>query len=320
MKHELIQIMNENGERVQAQAPMIISASRATDIPAFYTNWFFNRLKKGYVAWLNPFNGKISYVSFWNVRFIVFWSKNPEPLIPYIQLLKDRGIGCYVQYTLNDYESEKLEPNVPNLQQRIETFKRLVDVLGMGSVIWRFDPLILTETIGVDELLMKVSGIGDALKGYTEKLIFSYADIINYKKVIRNLEVEHVKYQDWDETLMINFAEKLNEINVEKWCYQLATCSEMVDLEHYGIEHNKCIDAELISKLSPKDDILQQHLKAIRRDKGQRKLCGCILSKDIGQYNTCPHLCKYCYANNSANIVMNNYKKHKSKPFSETII
>ena len=129
-----------------AQAPLIVSASRSTDIPAFYADWFFDRLEKGYSAWTNPFNGVKSYVSYDNTRFIVFWSKNPRPLLPYLHILKERNIKCYVQYTLNDYEQEKLE-KVPPLASRIETFKLLVEQLGKGAVIWRFDPMILTDDI-----------------------------------------------------------------------------------------------------------------------------------------------------------------------------
>lgn len=170
-----------DGQSIKAQAPLIISASRSTDIPAFYADWFFHRLEKGYSAWTNPFNGVKSYVSYDNTRFIVFWSKNPRPLLPYLHILKKRNIKCYIQYTLNDYEQEKLE-KVPSLTNRIETFKMLVEQLGKGSVIWRFDPMILTDDISVDDLLRKVQNIGDQLKDYTEKLIFSYADIAMYKK------------------------------------------------------------------------------------------------------------------------------------------
>ena len=167
----------ENGERIWMQVPEIVSASRSTDIPAFYADWFFHRLKVGYSAWTNPFNGTKSYVSYKNTRFIVFWSKNPKPLLGHLDELKDRNIGCYIQYTLNDYEKEGLEKGVPPLEERVDTFKRLVDKLGKGRVIWRFDPMILTNQIGLDDLLKKVESIGDQLQGYTEKLVFSYADI-----------------------------------------------------------------------------------------------------------------------------------------------
>ena len=173
---------NVEGQYVNAQAPLIVSASRSTDIPAFYADWFFDRLKKGYSVWTNPFNGIKSYVSYAQTRFIVFWSKNPRPLLDHLHILEEKNIKCYIQYTLNDYETEKLE-KVPSLDSRIDTFKMLVKRLGKGSVIWRFDPLILTDDISIDDLLSKVQKIGDQLKGYTEKLVFSYADIKTYTKV-----------------------------------------------------------------------------------------------------------------------------------------
>jgi DNA repair photolyase len=345
------QIKRENGETVDAQAPIIVSASRSTDIPAFYSDWFFHRLKVGYSAWTNPFNGVKSYVSYENTRFIVFWSKNPRPLLNHLDYLKERNIGCYIQYTLNDYEKEGLERGVPKLSERIDTFRQLVDKLGKGRVIWRFDPLILTNDISIDTLLSKIERIGDQLQGYTEKLVFSYADILSYRKVKANLEKSHIPYYEWTEPQMLEFAEQLAELN-KKWGYTLATCGEKVDLQQFGIEHNHCVDDALIIRFAYEDKELMNFLKvkmfpmpapnlfgeseslpkdAIflpnntyathgdNRDKGQRLFCGCIVSKDIGEYNTCPHLCEYCYANTSKQMAVHNYNCHKDNQWSETI-
>ncbi len=340
----------ENGERIWMQVPEIVSASRSTDVPAFYADWFFHRLKVGYSAWTNPFNGTKSYVSYKNTRFIVFWSKNPKPLLGHLDELKDRNIGCYLQYTLNDYEKEGLEKGVPPLEERIDTFKRLVDKLGKGRVIWRFDPMILTDQIGLDDLLRKVENIGDRLQSYTEKLVFSYADIASYKKVKSNLEKSRINYREWTEPQMEEFARRLSELN-RKWHYQLATCGEKIDIGRYGIQHNRCVDDDLMIRFAHHDKALMDFLgveiktvenslfgtepvpaSAIRlsetqyalkkrdnRDKGQRQFCGCILSKDIGEYNTCPHLCEYCYANASKEVAVKNYKEHKMNPLAETI-
>ncbi len=294
--HNYIEILNESGERVKALAPMIVSASRATDIPAFFSPWFFDRLDKGYCVWKNPYNRKDSHVSFANTRFIVFWSKNPRPLIPYLPRLKDRGIGFYIQYSLNDYEHECLEPNVPKLTDRIDTFKRIVDAYGLGSVVWRFDPLILTDKIRIRELIDKIQRIALELRDYTEKLVFSFADIGDYKKVGANLRRGGVNYREWTEKCMLEFAEGLNKLNLP---IKLATCAEPINLSNYGIGHNRCIDPELISRLAPDDKALQMWLFGATKDMGQRKVCGCILSKDIGQYNTCTHGCLYCYASNT---------------------
>lgn len=319
MKHQETYIITDCGAQVRAQAPTIISASRATDVPAFYADWFFERLERGYVRWRNPFNGRDSYVSFGSTRFIVFWSKNPAPLIPYLPKLREKGIGCYVQFTLNDYESDDLEPGVPPLQQRIESFREIVSSLGHGAVVWRFDPLLLTDKIGIPDLLKKVENIGDQLRGYTEKLVFSFADIASYSKVGRNLTNSGVKYREWTDADMIEFASELAEVNRRKWGYTLATCSEPIALEEYGIEHNRCIDPELIMRLTD-DASLHNFLYSAQTDKGQRKHCGCILAKDIGAYGTCPHGCKYCYANASPTSALTNYRQHNRTPHNDSII
>ncbi|MDE6587051.1 MAG: DUF1848 domain-containing protein [Paramuribaculum sp.] len=360
MKNEKIKLTLDDGNIVDAQAPVIVSASRSTDIPAFYAEWFFERLKRGYSAWTNPFNGATSYVTYSNTRFIVFWSKNPRPLIEHLDYLSERNIGCYIQYTLNDYEAEGLEKGVPPLAQRVETFKMLVDKLGKGRVIWRFDPMIITDKIGIDDLINKVRNIGDQLKDCTEKLVFSFADIVSYRKVKANLEKNGVNYIEWDEASMIEFAARLSEMNKQRgWNFKLATCGEKIDIEQYGIEHNRCVDDDLMIRFAYHDKELMDFLKvdvrkvqpsapsmfeefedspqipegaimvasdtyAIKRknnkDKGQRQFCGCIISKDIGQYNTCPHLCEYCYANTSKYAAVANWKRHKSNPSGDKII
>ena len=346
-----IKIQRDNGEIADAQVPVIVSASRSTDIPAFYADWFFNRLKVGYSAWTNPFNGVKSYVSYANCRYIVFWSKNPERLLSHLDELKERDIHCYIQYTLNDYVAEGLEKGVPSVEKRIDIFKRLVDNLGLGRVIWRFDPLILTDKIGIDDLLRKVENIGDQLKGYTEKMVFSYADIAAYKKVKSNLEKNGVNYFEWTVPQMEEFASRLSEMN-KKWGFKLATCGEKIDIDKYGIVHNRCVDDDLMIRFAYTDKSLMDFLgvevheientlfgsqpippqaimlddshyaikKKDNKDKGQRPACGCMVSKDIGEYNTCIHLCEYCYANSSKEVALRNWEQAKDTNWkSETI-
>jgi hypothetical protein len=326
-----IQILNDNGESVEAVCPVIVSVSRSTDIPAFYADWFFERLNRGFVSWVNPFNRKPMYVSFEDTKLVVFWSKNPAPLLPYLDELKKRGIHCYVQYTINDYERDGLEPGVPKIEQRLSVFKELVTKLGKGAVIWRFDPLILTDQINVGTLLDKATMIGDNLKGYTEKMVFSFADIAVYRKVSSNLAKFDIKYIEFTDVEKNEWAQGLELLN-KRWNYSLATCAEDISLEQYGIKHNKCIDDELMMKLFSNDATLMKFIGAERtlfeglnikkshKDKGQRKICGCIVSKDIGEYNTCPHLCTYCYANANEELVLRNWKLHASNPTSERII
>lgn len=338
MNWDKIKIKKTDGEVVDAQAPIIISASRSTDIPAFYSDWLIQRINEGYVKWKNPFNGVPLYVSFSKARLIVFWTKNPRPIIKHLGSIDEKKINYYFQYTLNDYDKEKLEPNVPNVNSRIETFIELSEKIGKSKVIWRFDPLILTDTIGVDELLRKVENIGNQLKNHTEKMVFSFADINLYKKVQNNLRKNSIKYQEFNERLMDDFAIGLQQLN-KNWNFEIGTCAEKIPLEKYGIKHNKCVDDDLMIKLFSNDRVLMDFLgvekieadlffntqpqiikKKNIKDKGQREFCGCVFSKDIGEYNTCLHLCEYCYANTSKRVVLDNYNFIKNaNQLSETI-
>lgn len=328
-------IIIKSGEEVQAQAPIIISASRSTDIPTFYSDWFISRWEAGYLKWTNPFNGKPLYVSFKNTRVVVFWTKNPRPIFKYLDYMDKNIPNYYFQYSLNDYDNEGFEAKVPSVESRIKTFKELSDRLGKKRVVWRFDPLILTDKIDVNELLKRVKRIGDELKDYTTKLVFSFVDIGIYRKVENNLKREQVNYIEWTPELMDEFAEGISKIN-QDWGLELGTCSEKIDLDRYGIVHNKCIDDDLMIDLFSHDKKLMDFLgikveqadlfsngKIIKtkklKDKGQREDCGCIMSKDIGQYNTCPHECNYCYANTSKEIAKKNYNLHKKNPNGETI-
>ena len=332
MVWETIDITTESGETVRAQAPVIVSASRATDIPAFYADWFFDRLEKGYSVWTNPFNGAKSYVSYARTRLVVFWSKNPRPLLPHLEKLREKGIRCYLHYTLNDYEAEGLERGIPPLDERIDTFLRLSELLGKELVIWRFDPLIRTDRIGVEELLRKAERIGDRLRGHTRKLVFSFADIRTYRSVQGNLRRNDIRWREFDERQMLDTAAGLAELN-KKWGYTLDTCGERIDLSQFGVRRNKCIDDELIVRQFADDPLLMDFLGVERdglfgpetvvrknaKDKGQRPFCGCIASKDIGEYDTCPHQCAYCYANRSDGKAAENYRLHRARPDAETI-
>ncbi len=349
MQNNNIFIKSDAGELVEATVPIIISASRSTDIPAFYAKWFFNRLAKGYCAWYNPFNQQKMYISFKNCRVVVFWTKNPEPIMPYLHELDERNIHYYFQVTLNDYVKEGFEPNVASVEKRVETFKRLSDKIGKEKVIWRFDPLIITPTIGPRELLKRIWKIGNQLKGYTDKLVFSFVDVKAYRKVQNNLVKETMFFTKEDvENAEANHAQRIeiveglqkirNAWHQEGWDVKMATCAEDIDLEAYGIEHNRCIDGELMKRLFSEDEELVYYLHTLKwperdmfgqlppipekkknvKDTGQRKICGCMVSKDIGMYNTCRHFCVYCYANTSKDVVLKNAALHSDE--SESII
>lgn len=330
--------------------PIIVSASRSTDIPAFYAKWFVDRLAAGYAVWYNPFNQQPMKISFEKTKVVVFWTKNPAPLIPYLHELDERGIHYYFLFTLNDYEAENFEPNVPALEERVETFKRLSALIGKERVIWRFDPIIMTSHLQPRDILKKVWKIGNLIKDCSEKLVFSFVDVKSYRKVQNNLikdtdsftreTIDLAEPNDEQIREIVEGLAKLREHwKIEDgWTLTLATCAEKIDLEEYGVEHNKCIDGDLMERLFADDKELVYYLRTGKlpepdlfggipelplesknlKDKGQRKLCGCMISKDIGMYNTCRHLCAYCYANTSRNVVMSNKDKHSDE--SESII
>lgn len=323
-----VRITDETGEMIEAQAPVIVSASRSTDIPAFYAEWFIDRLKKGYLAWKNPFNGKKLYVSFEKTRVIVFWTKNPRPLLRYIDALDSLKLNYYFQFTLNDYVLEGYEPCVPSVESRIDTFRELSERLGSARVIWRFDPLMLSNKVTVKQLLEKVEHIGDQLKGYTERFVFSFADIAAYATVQKNLLKRGLFAREFVPEEMEQFARGICELNRE-WGFRVSTCAETIDLSAYGIDHNRCVDDQLLRDVFSSDTQLMEFLgynednelfedfktqsrSRNLKDKGQRKACGCIVSKDIGAYNTCPHLCAYCYANADNGRVLKNYATYLS--------
>ncbi|EFC75760.1 hypothetical protein HMPREF0649_01192, partial [Segatella buccae D17] len=204
-------LKTEQGKTVEATAPVIISASRSTDIPAFYAKWLFNRLTKGYCVWYNPFNQQPMYISFKNCKVMVFWTKNPKPIIPYLSELDKRGIHYYFQVTLNDYVNEGFEPNVPPVSKRIEVFKKLSQMIGKERIIWRFDPLIVTPQLTPRMLLTRIWHIGNELKGYTDKLVFSFVDVKAYRKVQNNLIKETVFFTKED----VKKAEMMDEQRME---------------------------------------------------------------------------------------------------------
>lgn len=311
-------------------SPVIMSASRSTDIPAFYADWFLGRLKAGYSVWVNPFNQERYRVLFNDTRMIVFWSKNPKPMLERLDEVESLGFKqYYFQFTLNDYVTEGLEPNVPPVAERIDTFRHLARRIGKERVIWRFDPLLLSNYLTVDVLLEKIASIGHELQGATEKLVFSFADIQAYRKVGKNLSGTNCREFSSEEK--IEFAKGLRDVNLSLGL-EMATCAEDIDLSEYGIKHNKCVDDDLMVRLFHDDAKLMDFIgaeydmidgwtiKKSRKDKGQRKACGCIVSKDIGMYNTCPHLCRYCYANSSDSVVQRNYSKHLQNLFSDSLI
>jgi DNA repair photolyase len=323
-KDKILIIDDAGSERI-ASTPVIVSASRSTDIPAFYSDWLVERLKKGYVKWKNPFNGEYSYVSFAKTRLFVFWTKNPKPMMGKLDYLDEKHYNYYFQYTLNDYVQEKWENGLPTLDERISTFINLSTKIGKDKVIWRFDPIIISKALKPDDVIKRIQSLGDQLHSYTDRLVFSFIDVENYRKVKSNLSKLPVDIKELNRENMEYIAGEIACLN-KKWNLKLGTCAESIDLNKYGIEHNRCIDDRLMLREFSDDTRLTKYLGydsdqlecigytydeksyTKMKDKGQRKACGCINSKDIGQYDTCPHGCVYCYANSSHETALANWK------------
>ena len=277
---------------------MIISASRRTDIPAFYSEWFMDKIRAGHVFCRNPMNRKqVSKVSLSPdvVDCIVFWTKDPQNVIKYLNELKN--YNYYFQITITSYD-KSIESNVPFKRDIVKTVKRLSDLIGPEKIIWRYDPIFYSTELNFSYHAENFEKLVCALNGYTEKCIISFMD--NYKKSIRNMRAVQYSILSRDEAFEI--AERFMEIGAE-YNMRLETCAEKYDFSSLGIKHGKCIDDELILKISNKT-------LEVKKDKYQREECGCVESIDIGAYNTCPHNCLYCYANENKDLAEKNYKKH----------
>lgn len=279
---------------------MIVSVSRRTDIPAFYSEWFVKRLREGFLYVRNPFNAnQVSRINLSpeTIECIVFWSKNPERLVRQLHEIDGLGYKYYFQFTVTSYD-KSIEVHVPKKEQVISTFKKLADNIGPDKVIWRYDPILLTEKFNSDYHIKWFEYLADKLGQHTRKCVISFIDM--YKKCERNLRDVHLKNVDF--SLKKSLAKSLSEI-AKSHNLLIESCAEEKDLSEINIPHGKCIDDELIST------IIGRKIE-ISKDKTQRKECGCVTSVDLGTYNTCKHGCKYCYANFSPKTVENNCPTH----------
>lgn len=278
---------------------MIISASRRTDIPAYYTPWFLNRVREGYVLVRNPMNiHQVSRVSISSdvVDGIVFWSKNPAPMLSKLDELRD--YMYYFQFTLTAY-GQDIEPNVPDKERIvIPTFQRLSDTIGPERVIWRYDPIFLSAKYTVDYHIKCFEALAKRLSPYTKQCVISFLDF--YRNTAKRMSA--VGLQDFPADTQRILAKAFSEIG-KNYGLKLSTCSEQIDLSAYGVGHAHCIDSGLFEKL------LNCPLK-LGKDKNQRTECGCMESIDIGAYDTCSHGCLYCYATSSEKSVSSNREKH----------
>lgn len=282
---------------------MIVSASRRTDIPSYYSEWFFNRLKDGYAYVRNPMNPhQISEISLSPdvVDGIVFWTKNPEPMLNRLDELRD--YPYYFQFTLTAYGSD-VERNLPSKEEVvIPTFQRLSSLIGRERVVWRYDPILLSDRYTVQFHRMYFRVLCDKLADYTEKCTISFLDLYkNSKRSISELGICPPTPEQADE-----LAHSLSEIAAEHGI-EIDTCAEDIDLGRYGIGHAACIDRQRLERIG-------KCKLTVGRDKNQRAACGCAASIDLGAYNSCRNGCVYCYANFSQRLVRDNCGRYD--PFS----
>lgn len=283
---------------------MIISASRRTDIPAFYSDWFFNRIKERYVLVPNPYNSKmISRISLDPavVDCIVFWSKNPAPMLEKLDKLKE--YNYYFQFTLNPYGPE-IENHLPIISKRIDTFKRLSDRIGKEKVIWRYDPVLTNETYTPGFHKEKFAEIAYELKEHTEKCMLGFIDHYQHiRTAVSRFNIQPLLKADIEE-MAASFKKTVDTCSI-----QLDTCTVKVDLTHLGIPGGLCIDNQLVERIAG-------YPISARKDKNQRDICRCAESIDIGTYESCLNGCIYCYAiKGNYNTVKYNLNKHdKNSP------
>lgn len=259
-----------------------------------------NRLREKYIYVRNPMNTKqISKIPVSSdfVECIVFWSKNPKPLISYLPEIDKLGYSYYFQFTVTSYDTS-LESCVPKKTEIIQTFKTLSEMIGKEKVIWRYDPIILTDVFTKEYHFKWFEYLADELKDYTDKCVISFVD--SYEKTKRNMKnIKTVGITSEDiEEICCRLAETVKDKNI-----QLETCAHDFDVNKYGIKHSKCVDDFLISRIT-------NNIFDIPKDIMQRNECGCVESRDIGSYNTCLHKCLYCYANFNNGIVEKNSKAH----------
>ena len=289
---------------------MIISASRRTDIPAFYSDWFMNRVRAGFFHRVNPFNSnQVSAFSLKpeDVDAVCFWTKNPSPLLKHLDELDERGLNYYFQFTLNTYGRE-FEPHVPSLEERVATLCTLADRIGAERVVWRYDPVILTSVTPVSWHLERAEELAGRLGFATRRLVFSFYDCYG-----RGQGRLHAALQGTGMVLAdITAPEQAAELNslvrgfkeiADRHGLRVFSCSEELDLSAAGIEHGACIDGGLIRELfggAPTQ----------KKDKNQRPACRCVESVDMGSYNTCLFRCSYCYANFNEAQIETNCRKH----------
>ena len=273
---------------------MILFASGRTDIPAFYSKWFINRVKAGFVDVRNPFNHNlVSRINFRDVDLIMFCSKNPLPMIDKLKMLK---VPVLFHVTITPY-SKDVEPNIPDKRLIIEGVKKLSLVLGIDNVVVRYDPIFLSDKYNVDYHIRAFDKLCKNLNGYVNKIIVSFMD--EYKNVRSNKNI--LKYRTFTREDYKKIGEAFSKSAMDNGM-SVQTCFEDNDLTEYGFVKGECLSHELAYILTGK--------KFKSSNVRKEKKCECVQMVDIGDYNSCMHMCKYCYANYDEKAVSSNFERH----------
>ena len=276
---------------------MIINTGGRTDTVQYYSEWLLNRFKEGFVYSRNPFYpAKITRYEL-NPRVVdcvIFCSKNYEPILDKISFITDK-FNTYFNYTITAYDKD-IEPNVPSIDKSIETLIKLASIVDKKRIAWRYDPILLTQKYTKEYHYNTFSYIANALAPYIDRCIFSFVDM--YKKLKTNMK-EIILLNDNDK---YEIAQNIGTIT-RKYNIIVQTCAQKEDFKNLGINLSGCITAEILEKAN--------NIKFTKIPKSKnRAFCNCIENKNIGDYNTCPNGCKYCYANQNPKIALENYKKH----------
>lgn len=276
---------------------MILNVSGRTDIVAFYTKWFMNRYKEGFLDVRNPFNPNlVSRIYFEDVDLLLFCTKNPIPILPYLKRIQ-KPILFHV--TLTPYKQD-IEPNVPDKRFVIEAIKKLSKIIGTDHLIVRYDPIFLSEKYNLEYHKKAFHRMCSLLKGSVKTIIVSFID--DYKNVRKNtrvLGIEEFREEDYKE-IGLSFSKSAleNDMTVQ-------TCFEDKNLVEYGFVKGECLSHSLAFQLTGKTNFKTWKARKERK-------CNCVEMVDIGVYNSCRHFCKYCYANFDENKVKMNYEGHDS--------
>jgi Domain of unknown function (DUF1848) len=288
---------------------MIISASYKTDIPTFYGEWFMNRLQAGYCKMVNPYGRQVYTIDLSPdaVDGFVFWTKNIGPFLKYLPEIRQRGYPFIVQHTINGYPRE-LEFRVINYTHTIEHMKKIAGEYGPDVAVWRYDPIIISSLTPVNWHRRNFETLAQSLEGATNEVVVSFGQI--YKKTRRNMEwasrefgFEWSKHEAMTWDAVRNLVTELAQI-ASAHGMSLRVCSQQALLIPGVIEEARCVDADRIERVSGKA------MLGKTRQKGNRKECGCFASRDIGEYDTCPHGCVYCYAVQNRELALQRYRAH----------